>query len=47
MVGENIKEILKTPIPKLDKPILSFKRANEAAAEDRKTLTAFNGYLGA
>ena len=42
-----IKQILKIPIQKLDKPIFSFKRTNEAAARNRKSLVTYNGNLGA
>ena len=41
------KEILKTPIHKLDKLIFLFKRTNKVAARNRKILGALNGYLGA
>ena len=41
-----IKEILKTPIQKLDKPILFFKRTNKATFRNIKILAAFNGDLG-
>ena len=42
-----IIEILKTTVQKLDKPIFLFKITNNAAAINRKTITAFNGKLGA
>ena len=41
-----IKQILKIPIQKLDKPIFSFKRTNNAAARNSKLLAAFNRNLG-
>ena len=44
---KTIRAILKTPIQKLEKPILLFKRTNEAAVRNSKTLAAFNGDLGA
>ena len=44
---KKIKEMMKTPIQKLDKPIFSFKRANDAAYRNRKILAAFNGNVGA
>ena len=40
-----VKQILKIPIHKLDKPIFSFKRTNKASALNRKLLEAFNGNL--
>ena len=40
-----IKEILKTPIQKLEKLIFLLKRTNEAAVRNNKILTAFNGDL--
>ena len=40
-----IKEILKTPIKILDKPIFLFKRTNEAAARSSKIFAALNGNL--
>ena len=42
-----IKSILKTPIQKLENPIFSFKRTNEAEVRNSKILAAFNGDLGA
>ena len=42
-----IKEILKTPIHKLENPIFSFRIINEAAARNSKILAAFYGDLGA
>ena len=41
-----IKEILKTPIQKLDKTIFLFKRTNKTAASNIKILAALNGSLG-
>ena len=41
-----MKAILKTPIQKLDKPIFSFRRTNEAAYMNSKILAAFNDNLG-
>ena len=41
-----IKEILKTPIQKLDKPIFSLKRTNEAASRNKNILAELNGNLG-
>ena len=42
-----IKEILKIPIQKLDKPIFLLKETQNSAARNRKMLVAFNGKLGA
>ena len=42
-----IKEIIKTPIQKMDKPIFSLKIKNDAASRNRKIILAFNGNLGA
>ena len=42
-----IKELLKTPIQKLDKPILLFKRTNDASSMSSKVLEALNVNLGA
>ena len=42
-----IKEKLKTPIQKLDKPIFLLKETKNSAARNRKMLVAFNGKLGA
>ena len=36
-----IKAILKTPIQKFEKPILSFRRTHEAAVSNSKILAAF------
>ena len=41
-----IKEIPKTPIQKLDKPIFLFNITNKAAARNIKILAAFNSNLG-
>ena len=41
-----IKKTPKTPIQKLDKPIFSFKRTNEAASRNIKIISTFNGNLG-
>ena len=41
-----IKQILKIPIHKFDKLIISFKRTNKSAARNRKFLAEFNGNLG-
>ena len=38
---------MKIPIQKLDESIFSFKRTNEAAARNRKSLVTYNGNLGA
>ena len=38
----SLKEITKSPIKKLDKPIFLFKIKNEAAARNSKILAAFN-----
>ena len=46
-LATTIKEILKIPIHKLDKPIFSFKRTKYAASIYIKILLAFNGNLGA
>ena len=43
---KKIKEMMKTPIQKLDKPIFSFKRTNEAASRNIKIISTFNGNLG-
>ena len=42
-----IKAILKTPIQKLEKPIFSFRRTNEAEFRNIKIPVSFNGDLGA
>ena len=42
-----IKAILKTPIQKVNKAILSFRRTHEAEVRNRKILAAFNSDLGA
>ena len=49
MVGDNNQsntEYTNLPIQKWEKPILLFKRTNEAAVRNSKTLSAFNGDLG-
>ena len=40
-------KLLKRTLKKLENPILLFKKTNEAAVRNIKTLTAFNGDLGA
>ena len=42
-----IKDTLKIPIQKFEKPIYSFKRTHEAEVSNSKILAAFKGDLGA
>ena len=42
-----IKEVLKTPIQKFEKPIFLFRKTHEAAVRSSKILAAFKGDLDA